>query len=239
MGNRVILGAFFAALGQLTDRRFTGVLALGIGLTVALLAGFSYLFIAVIDWVLPDTVSLPWIGEITWVSAAVGWASIPVTLWLSVILMIPVASAFTGIFLDRIANAVEDRHYPNLPPARQMGLVEGMSDGLKFLGVMIGVNLIALIAYLAFAPIAPLLFWGVNGVLLGREYGQMVALRRLDARGAAQFRKSNRITLFVAGILMAVPLTIPVVNLLVPILGAATFTHLYHKLSGSARRQTV
>jgi CysZ protein len=239
MGNRVILGAFFAALAQLTDRRFTGVLALGVGLTIALLAGFSYLFIAVIGWVLPDTVSLPWIGEITWISTAVGWASIPVTLWLSVILMIPVASAFTGIFLDRIANAVEDRHYPNLPPARQMGLVEGLSDGLKFLGVMIGVNLIALIAYVVFAPIAPLLFWGVNGVLLGREYGQMVALRRLDAQGAARFRKSNRITLFVAGILMAVPLTIPVVNLLVPILGAATFTHLYHKLSGSARRQTV
>ena len=30
---------------------------------------------------------------------------------------------------------------------------------------------------------------------------------------------------------MAVLLTIPVVNLLVPIIGAASFTHLYHMLS--------
>jgi uncharacterized protein involved in cysteine biosynthesis len=37
--------------------------------------------------------------------------------------------------------------------------------------------------------------------------------------------------LFAAGVLMVVPLTIPVVNLLVPVLGAAVFTHLYHMLS--------
>jgi len=30
---------------------------------------------------------------------------------------------------------------------------------------------------------------------------------------------------------MVVPLTIPLVNLLVPVLGAATFTHLFHALS--------
>ena len=30
---------------------------------------------------------------------------------------------------------------------------------------------------------------------------------------------------------MAVPLTVPLVNLLVPILGAATFTHIYHALT--------
>jgi uncharacterized protein involved in cysteine biosynthesis len=74
----------------------------------------------------------------------------------------------------------------------------------------------------------------VNGILIGREYGQMVALRRNDAKGAAAFRKRNRPTLFAAGVLMAVPLTIPVVNILVPILGAATFTHLYHMLNGQA-----
>ena len=31
---------------------------------------------------------------------------------------------------------------------------------------------------------------------------------------------------------MALPLTIPVVNLLIPVLGAATFTHLFHRLEG-------
>ena len=36
---------------------------------------------------------------------------------LSVFLMVPVASAFTGFFLEDVAEAVEDRHYP-APAAR-------------------------------------------------------------------------------------------------------------------------
>ncbi len=38
---------------------------------------------------------------------------------------------------------------------------------------------------------------------------------------------------------MAVPLTIPLVNLTVPILGAATFTHLFHRLWDPARQPSV
>jgi uncharacterized protein involved in cysteine biosynthesis len=140
-----------------------------------------------------------------------------------------------GIFLDRVAEAVEDRHYPGLPQARGLSIGEALVDVAKFLGVLTLVNLAALVLYLLFAPLAPILFWIVNGVMLGREYGQMVALRRNDPAGAAAFRRANRPTLFAAGVLMTVPLTIPVVNILVPILGAATFTHLYHALSAAPR----
>jgi len=232
----MIFSAFFKALGQLSDRRFLGVLGLGLGLTIALLAAFYAGFVVLVGWLLPESFALPFVGEITWVDNALTWAGIPLMLVLSMFLMVPVASAFIGIFLERVADAVEDRHYPGLLPAREVGVLEGLVDALKFLGVLIAVNAVALIAYIAFTPIAPVLFWVVNGVLLGREFGQMVALRRTDAAGAATFRKKNRITLFAAGVLMTVPLTIPVLNILVPILGAATFTHLYHMLSSSRAR---
>ncbi|MBO6603216.1 MULTISPECIES: EI24 domain-containing protein [Paracoccaceae] len=232
----MILSDFIKAVGQLSDRRFLGVLGLGIGLTVALLVAFYAAFVILIGWLLPDSFSLPVIGEITWIDNALTIAGIPLMLLLSIFLMVPVASAFTGIFLDRIADAVEAQHYPYLPPARHIGFVEGLGDGLKFLGVIVGVNLVALIAYIAMPPLAPFLFWIVNGVLLGREYAQMVALRRRDAGGAAQFRNTHKATIFAAGVLMAVPLTIPVVNLLVPVLGAATFTHLYHRLNAHPSR---
>ncbi len=227
----MILQAFVKSLGQVSDRRFLMVLGLGVGLTLALLIGFYAGFVTLVGWFVPDSFTLPWIGEITWADAAISWAAIPLFLLLSVFLMVPVASAFMGIFLEQVADAVEDVHYPGLPQARSVGILEGIGDAARFLGVVIGVNLVALVAYLLFAPIAPLLFWAVNGFLLGREYGQLVALRRTDAAGARAFRRRNSGTLFVAGVLMAVPLTIPVVNLLVPILGAATFTHLYHMLN--------
>jgi uncharacterized protein involved in cysteine biosynthesis len=38
------------------------------------------------------------------------------------------------------------------------------------------------------------------------------------------------LTIWAAGILMAVPLSVPLLNLLVPVLGAATFTHITHAL---------
>jgi CysZ protein len=227
----MILGDFLKALGQITDGRFLGVLAIGLGLTIALLVGFYLVFVTVIGWIVPESFTLPWIGEITWVDNALTWAGVPVMLLLSSILMVPVASAFISMFLETIAAAVERKHYPNLPPARSIGIIEGLVDAVKFLGLLIVVNLLALVLYLVFTPLAPILFWVVNGVLLGREYAQLVALRRSDAAGAAAFRKRHRPTIFVAGVLMAVPLTIPVVNLLVPILGAATFTHLYHRLT--------
>ncbi len=230
----MILNDFLKALGQINDRPFLGVLAAGIGLTVALLVAFYLLFVAVIGWIVPESFSLPWIGEITWVDNALTWAGIPLMLLLSTFLMVPVASAFIGMFLETIAAAVERKHYPHLPEARAVGVLEGLLDALKFLAVLIAVNLVALVLYLVFTPLAPFIFWIVNGILLGREYAQLVALRRSDAKGAAAFRRRHRPTIFLAGVLMAIPLTIPVVNILVPILGVATFTHLYHRLTGAA-----
>ncbi|WP_371156584.1 EI24 domain-containing protein [Jannaschia sp. 2305UL9-9] len=220
------------AVGQLGDPRFRGVLLRGIGLSVAILLAFTVLMIWGAMALIGPEVSLPWIGPVGWLDNAVGWTLVPVSLAMSVFLMVPVASAFTGLFLDRIAEAVEDRHYPGLPPARQQSWSETIRESAGFLGLVIGVNILALFAYLLLAPLALFIFWGVNGFLLGREYAQMSAARHLPADEARAFRRNNRGSIWATGILMAIPLSIPVVNLLVPVLGAATFTHLFHRLNG-------
>jgi len=213
----MIFDAFSRALGQMGDPRFRRVLLLGIGLALALLAGIYAIFMTLFSLFFPDSFTLPWIGTITWVGEVISWASIPLMLVLSIFLMVPAASAFTGLFLDDVADAVEEIHYPHLTPARRLGLGEGIVDALRFLGVVAVANLVALVVYLLFAPLAPFLFWGLNGYLLGREYFQIMAIRRLGPRGARALRRRNA-------------LTIPLVNLLVPVLGAATFTHIYHAL---------
>jgi CysZ protein len=143
----------------------------------------------------------------------------------------PVASVFTGLFLEQVVEAVESKYYPNLAPAQPFLVAEILLDSLAFLGLLILVNLLALIVYLLSTLAAPLVFWAVNGLLLGREYFQMVAMRRLGRKGAKALRARNRGQIWLVGALMAVPLTIPVVNLVVPILGIATFTHLFHRLN--------
>ena len=149
---------------------------------------------------------------------------------LSVFLMVPVASAITSMFLDEVADAVEEVHYPHLPPANQVGMGDAIRDTVNFMGVLVGANLLALVLYLLFAPAALFIFWGLNGFLLGREYFTLAALRRHGRDETKRLRRRHAGTIWVAGVLMAVPLSVPLLNLLIPILGAATFTHLYHAL---------
>lgn len=226
----MIPASFLAAIGQLDDPTFRGVLLKGVGLTLALLiAAYAVVFFGV-QWLLPESFTLPWIGEITFVDDLLSWGSILLMMVLSIFLMVPVASAFTGLFLDDVADAVEAKHYPALPPAPRVELMDNIRESAGFLAVIIGANLLALVAYLIFAPFAPLIFYALNGFLLGREYFRMIALRRLGRAGANAAFRRHLVTIWAAGALMAVPLTVPLVNLLVPILGAATFVHLFHRL---------
>jgi len=226
----VILRSFTRALGQLGDRRFRRVVLLGVGLSLALLiaatAGFAYL----VEWVTPEDAWLPVLGQVNWLDDLLSWGALLLLMGLSVFLMIPVASAISSMFLDDVADAVEEIHYPELPPAHRLGLGDSIRDAVNFLGVLIGANLLALVLYLLFAPAALFIFWGLNGFLLGREYFTLAALRRHDRAEAKRLRRRHAGTIWMAGVLMAVPLSVPLINLLVPILGAATFTHLYHSL---------
>ncbi|WP_037905610.1 EI24 domain-containing protein [Sulfitobacter mediterraneus] len=227
----LIFNSFFMAIGQLTDRRFRRVFFIGIALALALLiaatAGFSWL----VDWLTPEQVWLPIIGEVTWIGDLLSWGSAFLLFFLSMFLMIPVASAITSMFLDDVATAVEAEHYPGLPPTTPVPFGDALRDTVNFLGVLIGANILALLFYFLFNVFAPLVFWTLNGFLLGREYYTMAAIRRVGRVEAKKLRRKHMGTIWLAGILMAIPLSVPLLNLVIPILGAATFTHLYHRLS--------
>lgn len=238
----MILTALFTALGQMTDPRFRGVLLTGLGLTIALLIAASVGVVWLVGGLVGETTSIWLIGEVTWVQDLVSWGSALLLVVLSVFLMIPVASAVTSMFLDTVAQAVEDKHYPHLPAATPVPFGDGLRDTVNFLGVLIAANLLALVVYLiliatvALAPAAPVVFWALNGFLLGREYFTLAATRRVGRQEAKRLRARHSGTIWMAGTLMAIPLTIPILNLVIPILGAATFTHLFHLLAPQVPR---
>ena len=227
----MIVQAFLLALGQLGDRRFRRVLGLGVLLTFALLIGAYAGFLWLIQVLVGDQAVLPLIGEVRWLDDLLSFTSLFLMLGLSVFLMIPVASAITSMFLDEVAQAVEDRHYPGLPPVPGVPIGDALRDTVNFLGVLIAANLLALILYAIFSPATPFIFYALNGFLLGREYFTLAAIRRIGRSGAKALRKRHAGTIWIAGILMALPLTVPLLNLVIPILGAATFTHIFHALN--------
>ncbi len=232
----MIFGDFLKALRQIGDGRFLRVVVLGLLLSLALLYGVYALFLLAIQTLTPDSMTLPWMGEVDGLHTLLGWASFGFMLGLSIFLMVPVAAAFSGLFLDDVAKAVEARHYPALPPAPGAAHRAVLVETLNLLGLILLVNVLGIVFLLPLTgPFYTLAFWALNGLLLGREFFMTVALRRLPPDAAKAMRKRNFASVWLAGTLMAMPLSVPLVNLLVPVLGAATFTHLFHRLTAQGR----
>ncbi len=236
MAVSLAISSFGKTLTQIGDPRFRRVLFKGIGLTFVLLIAVYTAFLMFLNWIGAGQTVQELLGNISWVGDLFTFASLFLMIALSVFLMIPVASAITSLFLDEVADAVEDKHYPELPDVPRVTFAEGLKDSVNFLGVLIAANIFALALYAFFPPFSLFIFWGLNGFLLGREYFQLVAMRRVGRAEAKKLRKKHLGTIWLAGTLMAMPLVVPLLNLVIPILGAATFTHLYHQLEPSPQR---
>ena len=226
----MILQDFARALAQLGDRRFLRVVLLGVVLALCLLAGVYAAFLGMIEWLVPDSLNLPYFGPVGGIDTLLGWASVALMIGLSVYLMVPVAALLSGLYLEDVVRAVEDRHYPDLAAVAPVPFADSLIDTANFFALLIAVNAVALIAYLFSGPFIPLIFWGLNGFLLGREFFTLVASRRLGRDAAKALRRRHSGQIWLAGTLMAAPLSVPFVNLIIPVLGVATFTHLYHRL---------
>lgn len=134
-------------------------------------------------------------------------------------------------FAEEVVRAVEARHYPEAASAaRSLAFHEEMRNGMRSTTRAVLVNLIALpfaILLLVTGIGTALLFWAVNAFLLGRELQDMVWLRhRRDAAEIAPLGQGRR---FLLGGAIAALLMIPFLNLLAPVLGAASATHLVHR----------
>ena len=131
--------------------------------------------------------------------------------------------------MDDIADAVEARYYPDLTPAPGLSFLATAIVTLRFLATIVFLNIVLLV-FLLLGPFFPFVFYAVNGYLLSREYFELVALRRVDTETMKVLRRANRGQLFAAGVIVMVLLTIPLVNLLAPVVATAAMVHLFEKL---------
>ncbi len=146
-----------------------------------------------------------------------------------------VVVAISGLLLERVANAVERRYYPGLPPAHGQSLWTEIFGALRFLVVVVALNLLVLPAYLI-PGVNLMIFYVLNGYLLSREYFELVALRRMTPQSARIMRKAHTAKLFAAGVIVAFFSTIPLVNLLVPVVATAFMVHIFQGLTGNLQR---
>lgn len=147
--------------------------------------------------------------------------------------LMPAVTAFVGsFFVDEVAEAVEREHYLAEPPGRALPLLLALLEGVK-------VALLALVIYFCalpfvlFAGLGVVILFLANSYLLGREYFELAAMRFLPPHKAKLLRKTNAIYVFLAGMVIAVFVSIPVINLATPIFAMAFMVHVHkHMTSG-------
>jgi CysZ protein len=223
----MLVHAAFAAFRQVLSRPFRKMLWRSIALTIALLALVWFGLTRLLSYFLkahPLSTDYPILDTLAFFAAGAG-------LFIAMAYLLPAVSALVaGYFLDDAAEVVERIDFPDEPPGRALPMGKALLYGLRFAGLSLLVNLVALMLF--FIPVVNLgAFFAANAYLLGREYFELAALRSRSPEEAGRLRVQFRSTVLLAGAIMAGLVLVPVLNLLTPLFGIAMMVHLHKRLS--------
>jgi CysZ protein len=221
----MIANAAITTATQLFSAPFRAVLWKSLGLTIALFIGLSFALEALVS-----TFLLPFLGPWPWLSTAIAFVLGAGVFVAMGFLIAPVMTVFAGIFLDEVAEVVEETHYPADLPGKALPIIGSTLMSVRFLALVLGVNILALILMLFFG-LGVVIFFLANGYLLGREYFQFAAMRHGTEEEADALRKRHATTIFIAGLLIAGLLAVPILNLLVPLFAAGLMVHLHKAIT--------
>ena len=224
-----MIRAFELAIGQLGDPKLRAVLWQSLALSLLLqiaMAGFAW-------WGLQRYAHF----DIGWVNGLIRWLGAAAVVVLALMLFPASFGIVISIFMEKIADIVEAEHYPQLGPARGIPIWTGMWTGIVFLLAVVALNLVMLPFYIVaifVAGLGAVLFYGINGWLTARLYYEQVALRRMDPAEVRAWRRANGWLLWLTGIVIVFLATIPILNLIVPVLGTAAMVHVAQSLKPPA-----
>jgi CysZ protein len=208
----------FRQLGEPSSRRLLLRCVLVALLTFVLLVVAAATLLSVLD-----PTGLGWLDTSLTIA---GSAATVVVAWL----LFPVTIAIAlGFFAEEVADEVERRHYPDLPPPTGMAIGESVWGAVRFGVLALLLNILVLPLYLLPGPNL-LIYLALNGYLLGREYFELVAGRRLPAATVSALRRGLRGRLWIAGVIVAALLAVPFFNLIAPVVAVAFMVHLFEGL---------
>jgi CysZ protein len=145
--------------------------------------------------------------------------------------LMPAVTAFVGsFFVDEIAEEVERTHYPMEPPGSALPLGRALIEGVNTALLAIAVYLCA-IPFLFVAGLGLVIMFLANAYLLSREYFLLAAMRFRPPAEAKAMRRAHRTAVFLAGLPIAMLVSIPIVNLATPLFAMAMMVHMHKRLS--------
>jgi len=204
------------ALSQFDDPIFLGVVLRSVLWSVFC---FALLHVGAI-WIVHSLLHLQ--GWIAWVVDILG--SLAATI-LSLWLFLPVAAAIGTLYFDRIAYAVEHRHYPFMPTPKAAPLMEQVWDGVAVALRVLLLNIVALVLAFMIPGVGLVLGWMIAAYAIGRGLFVAVAMRRMPRDVAESVYLNNRFSVLLTGGVLAAVTYVPLANLLIPVIGVAAMVH--------------
>ena len=232
----MIFDAARIAVFELLSPPFRAVFIKTLGLTVLALVALWFGLTSLVEWL-----ALPWLQTLLpGIPSWAGWlggiiAAIALAFGMA-LLVAPVTAVIAGLFLDDVAEVVERTDYPRDPVGRAMPALRSLLLAIKFFGVVILGNIVALMLLLV-PGINIAAFFIVNGYLLGREFFEFAAMRFRPEDEARALRRQYAGTVFLAGLVIAAFLAVPLLNLLTPLFAAAMMVHLHKAVSARESRR--
>ena len=220
-----MIRAFELAVRQLGDPKLRGLIWWSLLVSLLLQIGIA----ALAWWALRSFAHFEW----KWINEGIVWLGGGAVLVLALMLFPASFGIVISIFMEKIADIVEAEHYPQLGPARGIPIWTGIWTGIAFLLAVVVINLLMLPFYIVsifVAGLGAVLFYGINGWLTGRVYYEQVALRRLTPAEVKARRRADSGVLWLTGIVIVFLGTIPILNLIVPVLGVAAMVHVAQTL---------
>jgi CysZ protein len=148
------------------------------------------------------------------------------------VFLMPAVTAFVGsFFVDEVAELVEREHYPAEPPGKALPFGSAIVEGVKIALLALVVYLVAL-PFVLFAGLGFVILFLANAYLLGREYFELAAMRFRPPMEAKAMRRAHRFEVFIAGLFIALFVSIPIANLATPLFAMAFMVHMHKRLSG-------
>jgi CysZ protein len=216
-----MIAALFKALNQMPDPAFRQTIGRTLLFSLLLFAGL--LFGA--WWLLSETQLFSW-GWLEAIVDVLGWFA---GLIAAFVLFPGAALVIISFMLEPVARAVEAKHYPDLGPPRHQPAAETVLIALRYAAITVFLNLVLLWVY--FIPVLNVfVFAALNGYLLGREYFELIAPRRLEPAEVRPMWKRCRGRLWIAGMIITLLLSIPFINWIMPVAAAAFMLHMFEKL---------
>jgi uncharacterized protein involved in cysteine biosynthesis len=214
-----MIAALLRAVANLSHPALRRVVGLSFALAVL---SFALLWLA-LGFVLSGHASLGW----RWLDWLVDLLGTLAALFLTWLLFPAVVTLVMGFFLDRVAGAVEALDYPGRGSARTASIGETTMTTLRLMALTLFLNLLALPVYVLIPGMNFFVFLALNGYLFGREYFEVVALRRLELTTARALRARFAGRVFLGGVAIAGLFAVPLVNLVAPVVATAFMVHLF------------